>query len=437
MMKKIKDLFTNNIVTVMFIILCAAAIAVADQTPAFLFEQIVQRLFRNGILVLSLIIPVLAGLGLNFGIVLGAMSAQTAMIMVTYWKVEGVAGLVLALAISTPIAILLGVLIGRLFNKTKGQEMITGMILGFFANGVYQFIFMVLVGGIIPLNNPDMTISGGIGLLNTMKLSEKTAGAFDKLLRISLDKAFLYGFILLLIVFAWKLFGELRQRKLPAQRDLPLKDGLQKQNGFGRVKGLGAAVVVYGILLVLVRGNAKINMAMAFVDVPVFTAVLVILAALFTRFLINTKLGQDFRSVGQNMKVAVASGINVDKTRVIAIVISTVLASFGQIISIQNIGNFATYTAHEQVATFAIAALLVGGASIKKANVSHAFLGIILFHTLFTVAPMAGANLFNDTQIGEYFRVFVSYGVIALALLLHTAKAAKQRRLLLQQEQQS
>lgn len=419
MMKKIKDLFANNIVTVMFIILCAAAIAVADQTPAFLFEQIVQRLFRNGVLVLSLIIPVLAGLGLNFGIVLGAMSAQTAMIMVTYWKVEGVPGLVLALAVSTPIAILLGVLIGRLFNKTKGQEMITGMILGFFANGVYQFIFMVLVGGIIPLNNPDMTISGGIGLLNTMKLSEKTSGAFDKLIRISLDRAFLYGFVLLFAIFAWKLFHGIRKKDYKA------------------VKSFGAAVLIYGVLLAAVRSNAKLNMAMAFVDVPVFTALLVIVAALFTRFIINTKLGQDFRSVGQNMKVAVASGINVDKTRITAIVISTVLASFGQIISIQNIGNFATYTAHEQVATFAIAALLVGGASIKKANVSHAFLGIILFHTLFTVAPMAGANLFNDTQIGEYFRVFVSYGVIALALLLHTAKAAKQRKLLLEQEQQA
>ncbi|WP_215699626.1 ABC transporter permease [Clostridium sp. MCC353] len=418
-MKKIKDLFSNNIVTVMFLILCTAAIVVADQTPAFLFEQIVQRLFRNGVLVLSLIIPVLAGLGLNFGIVLGAMSAQTAMIMVTYWKVEGVPGLVLALAVSTPIAILLGVLIGRLFNKTKGQEMITGMILGFFANGVYQFIFMVLVGGIIPLNNPDMTISGGIGLLNTMKLSEKTSGAFDKLIRISLDQAFLYGFVLLLAVFVWKLFAGIRKRE------------------YQSVKRTGTAALVYGAVLAAVRGNAKLNMAMAFVDVPVFTALLVILVALFTRFIINTKLGQDFRSVGQNMKVAVASGINVDKTRIIAIVISTVLASFGQIISIQNIGNFATYTAHEQVATFAIAALLVGGASIKKANVSHAFLGILLFHTLFTVAPMAGANLFNDTQIGEYFRVFVSYGVIALALLLHTAKAAKQRKLLLEQEQQA
>lgn len=426
-MKKIKEGLFNNIVTIMFIILCTAAIIVAKQTPAFLFEQIVQRFFRNGVLVLSLIIPVLAGLGLNFGIVLGAMSAQTAVIMVTYWKVDGVPGLLLALAISTPIAILLGIMIGRLFNKTKGQEMITGMILGFFANGVYQFIFMVLVGGIIPLNNPDMTISGGIGLLNTMKLTDNSVGAFDKLIKISLDKAFLYGFILAAAALVLSLAFSFKNRR----------HGVKKEEAFRRSVKIGVGVVIYGGVLAYVKSNPKLDMAMAFVDVPIFTAIIVILAAVFIRFLINTKLGQDFRSVGQNMKVAVASGIDVDKTRIIAIVISTVLASFGQIISIQNIGNFATYTAHEQVATFAIAALLVGGASIKKANVGHAFLGIILFHTLFTVAPMAGANLFNDTQIGEYFRVFVSYGIIALALLLHTAKAAKQRRRLLEQEQQA
>ena len=32
---------------------------------------------------------------------------------------------------------------------------------------------------------------------------------------------------------------------------------------------------------------------------------------------------------------------------------------------------------------------------------------------------MAGKYLVGDAQIGEYFRVFVSYGIISLALVLH------------------
>jgi simple sugar transport system permease protein len=131
------------------------------------------------------------------------------------------------------------------------------------------------------------------------------------------------------------------------------------------------------------------------------------------------------RTVGQSQSVAMASGINVDQTRVLAMVISTVLASWGQLIFLQNIGTFSTYGAHTQIAQFAIAALLVGGASVQKATNKQAIIGVILFHTLFIVAPQAGKELFNNAQIGEYFRVFVSYGVIALSLAMHAWKKFK------------
>ena len=109
-MKKIKEFLLNNIVTEIFIVLCTTAIILSDQTAAFLLEQIVVRFFRNGVLVLSLIIPVLAGLGLNFGIVLGAMSAQTAAIAITYWNFEGIGAIFLMMFLSTPISVILGIL---------------------------------------------------------------------------------------------------------------------------------------------------------------------------------------------------------------------------------------------------------------------------------------------------------------------------------------
>ena len=117
-----------------------------------------------------------------------------------------------------------------------------------------------------------------------------------------------------------------------------------------------------------------------------------------------------------------ASGINVDRTRIIAMIFSTVLASWGQLIFLQNVGTLSTYGAHTQVGQFAIAALLVGGASVQKATNKQALLGIVLFHTLFIVSPLAGKELFGDPVIGEYFRVFVSYGVIAMALAMHAWK---------------
>ena len=142
----------------------------------------------------------------------------------------------------------------------------------------------------------------------------------------------------------------------------------------------------------------------------------------FNNLLMRTRLGQNMRAVGQNRAVANSAGIDVDKTRIIAMLFSTVLASWGQLIYLQNIGTMSTYGAHTQVGQFAIAALLVGGASVQKATNKNALLGIVLFHTLFIVSPLAGKELFGDPVIGEYFRVFVSYGVIAMALAMHAWK---------------
>ena len=81
----------------------------------------------------------------------------------------------------------------------------------------------------------------------------------------------------------------------------------------------------------------------------------------------------------------------------------------------------------------------VGGASVDRASIGNVFLGVILFHTMFIVAPNAGTIITGDSMIGEYFRVFVSYGVITIALIMyetkkHRAKAVTGRRLQAEQE---
>ena len=116
-----------------------------------------------------------------------------------------------------------------------------------------------------------------------------------------------------------------------------------------------------------------------------------------------------------------------ERTRIISIVISTVLAGIGMIIYLQNMGNIATYSSHSQIGMFCIAALLVGGASVDRASIGNVFLGVILFHTMFIVAPRAGAYITGDSMIGEYFRVFVSYAVITVALVMYETNKRKAR----------
>ena len=85
-------------------------------------------------------------------------------------------------------------------------------------------------------------------------------------------------------------------------------------------------------------------------------------------------------------------------------------------------GNLPTYTGHTQIGMFCIAALLIGGASVERASIGNAFLGVVLFHLMFIVAPNAGAFITGDSMVGEYFRVFLSYGVITVALIMYEAK---------------
>ena len=177
---------------------------------------------------------------------------------------------------------------------------------------------------------------------------------------------------------------------------------------------------VAGFLLTYVQPVREI---LVYVDIPVATYLSIVLLCVFNNMLLGTRLGQNMRTVGHSRVVANVAGINVDRTRIIAMVLSTVLACWGQLIYLQNIGTFATYAAHTQVSLFAIAALLVGGASIQKATNSQAIIGVILFHTLFIVAPQAGTRLFRNPQLGEYFRVFVAYGVIAVSLAMHAWKS--------------
>ena len=339
------DFLQNNLVPLMFIIICAVCIPLSGFSASYLINEIVTRMGRNIFLILSLLIPIMAGMGLNFGMTLGAMAGQVALIFVTDWQIWGIPGVVLAMILSVPVSVLLGLLCGKLMNMAKGREMILGYMMNYFVTGLYQLVVLYFMASIIPIRHASIRLPRGFGIRTTVNLAN---------MRQCLDNEF----------------------------------------------------------AILYKG----------VKIPVLNFIIIGVMCLIIVWFRRTKLGQDMRAVGQDMEVAQAAGINVDRTRIISIIISTVFAGFGQIIYLQNIGNFPTYTAHSQIGMFCIAALLVGGASVEKASIGNVFLGVILFHTMFIVAPRAGVAITGDAMIGEYFRVFVSYGVITLALVMYEIK---------------
>ncbi len=155
----LKNILANNAVPIIFIGLSVIAIPISGFSASYLIQEMLTRLARNSFLVLSLLIPILAGMGLNFGMVLGAMAGQIGLIFVTDWAVTGVYGMALAALVGTPIAVVLGYICGAVLNKAKGREMVTSYILGFFVNGVYQLIVLYTMGRVIPITNPQLVLS--------------------------------------------------------------------------------------------------------------------------------------------------------------------------------------------------------------------------------------------------------------------------------------
>ena len=152
------SVFKKNAVPLLFLILCILGVMVSGMDPRFLLYEVLTRFARNSFLVLALLIPVSAGLGLNFAITVGAMAGQIAVIIITHYQIKGLTGLAWAMFLSVPFAVVMGYLAGMVMNRAKGREMITSMILGFFANGLYQLVFLFLVGTVIPMKNRSMML---------------------------------------------------------------------------------------------------------------------------------------------------------------------------------------------------------------------------------------------------------------------------------------
>ena len=465
-MNSLKKAIMDNKVIALFVVLCLGCMIVAETNVSYVVGEVFSRFSRNACLVLSLIIPCLAGLGMNFGIVVGAIAAQISIFFVVHWGFVGLGGFVLCVLMSTPLAILFGWLVGKLYNNTKGSEMIAGLILGFFAAGVYRLFTLYILGGVIPFDDPNL-LPRGFGLRNAFDLTGNLKYALDDIS--FLNVCVVFGVIALVAAVVTSVYGKkvgqpadkkstmkkviigvvalafgLVGRFIPmvnvlfgASRlvltDVALFGGLGliiasvlqivlslKKGEKAVGKFIGRAVL--GILLMVGTVIPAVRAIYQAVQLPSATYGVIVLFCFFNNWIMETRLGQNMRTVGQNRGVATSAGINIDKTRIIATCISTVLAAWGQLIFLQNLGTFNTVQQQDNVGLYSIAAILVGGATVQKATNRHAVIGVILFHTLFVVAPLAATKIVGDSAISEYIRMFISYGVIAVSLALHAWK---------------
>jgi len=130
---------------------------------------------------------------------------------------------------------------------------------------------------------------------------------------------------------------------------------------------------------------------------------------------LRSKTGTAMTAVGSNPDFARASGIDINKMRTTSVVMSTVFGAVGILLYQQSFGFIQLYTAPLYMAFPAVAAILIGGASINKASIVQVVVGTILFQGILTMTPSV-INSLLQTDMSEVIRIVLSNGMILYAL---------------------
>lgn len=182
---------------------------------------------------------------------------------------------------------------------------------------------------------------------------------------------------------------------------------------------LGMALAVRGLVLVIARGRAVLNLSSAFtvigqgrlfgVQYPIYVVLtLVIIGDLLVR---NSRFFRQSYYIGGNEKAARLSGINVNLVKIINYCLVAVLAGVAGLIITARFGS-ASVTIGSGVELRVITAVIIGGASLSggEGTVLGAFLGALFMGFL--------ANALNLLGVDVYWQNLVTGAILIFAVVV-------------------
>lgn len=153
----------------------------------------------------------------------------------------------------------------------------------------------------------------------------------------------------------------------------------------------------------------------SYIQIPVGMFLLFAVLAFLVWLFFRTKTGTAMTAVGSNPDYARAAGININRQRVLSVMLSTALAAVGLITYQQSFGFIEMYGAPLGFVFPTVAAILMGGASVNKASIINVVVGTFLFQSLITMTPSVINSLIR-IDLSEIIRVIVTNGLIVYAL---------------------
>lgn len=148
-------------IIIMSFLIVMVVIAVYLKIPMYkIFNDSLIKLVMNGVFVLSLIPMLNTGVGMNFGLPIGISAGLLGMCISINFRFKGMTGFLVAIIVSSLIAVIFGYIYSKILNRVKGREEIAGTFIGFSFIPLMSFFWTLA-----PFKNREMLYPiGGQGL---------------------------------------------------------------------------------------------------------------------------------------------------------------------------------------------------------------------------------------------------------------------------------
>ncbi|MBQ3390818.1 MAG: ABC transporter permease [Clostridia bacterium] len=339
------------------------------------------RLIIAAFLVLLLILAQISGLGVQ-GLISDTFRRYGQYGVLVLAMVPGVqCGIGLNFGISLGIV---GGLLGALISMELGPEFWMGMGAPEKLIPLFTILLALVIGAAFA-----SVIGIGYGiLLNRVKGSEMTVSTY-------------VGFsIIAFMNIAWLILPFKRGDLIWTIGGSGLRTTLTLENSFGNV---------FNRFLAFKIPHTEI-------EIPTGLWLFFFGACFLVWLFLRSKVGMAMSAAGSNPAFARANGINVDKMRILGTAISTAIGAVGIIVYAQSYGFVQLYNAPMMMGFSCVASVLIGGASIRRANISNVLIGTLLFQGLLTLGLPVANRIIPVANLSEVMRLIISNGIILYAL---------------------
>lgn len=192
-----------QLIIIVYLIILAVSLKATGISYFDMINESLVKWVMNGVLVLSLLPMMNAGVGRNFGLTIGISAGLLGMCIAIELRLESWLGFIVSALVASLIGVVFGFLYSIILNRLKGNEEVVGTFAGFSFIPIMNFFW-----SLAPFKNRQMLYPvGGQGLRPKINLENYFGGLLDNFLKINIGKLVipfgLISFFLLLCLLVY------------------------------------------------------------------------------------------------------------------------------------------------------------------------------------------------------------------------------------------